>query len=287
MTAKPLRHARSGAFSLIELLVVIAIIGILSSMLLPTLSRSKEKAKRTVCLNNFRQLGAAFTMYLGDNRDFYPDHRLRTPEHDEGTENWLAMAGGQARAGGQVPKVGNRPLSQYIANAETFRCTADVGACDFFTEETIRHKVKPTFFEEYGSSYQYNGSILYGNMVPSGKFGGSIPNQHASWVPTPTKYIVMHEVPAALWGPLMYSWHGNRGKTEFHVSRANSPECAVPFTKDSGPFVSPILFADGHAEIIDFTKHYHSFSNPADAFDETAKWMWYKPKPVGTNTTSL
>jgi len=286
MTAKPLRHARAGAFTLIELLVVIAIIGILASMLLPTLSRSKEKAKRTVCLNNFRQLGAAFTMYLGDNRDYYPDHRLRTPEHDEGTENWLAMGGGKASAPDLVPKVENRPLSQYVGNPETFRCPADVGACDFALGG-INHNVKPTSYEYFGSSYQYNGSILFGNMVQSGKYDGSIQKRHASWVPTPTKYIVMHELPAGIWAGLLYSWHGNRGKTEYHTLKAFSSDCAVPFTKESGPFVSPILFADGHAEIIDFTKHYHAFGHPNDAFDETARWMWYKPKPVGTNTTSL
>lgn len=86
------------AFTLVELLVVMSIIAILSALLLPSLSRTKESGKRARCTSNLRQLGIAGQLYWDDHEGYaFPYHNGETNGGDLWWFGWLSKGNEQSR----------------------------------------------------------------------------------------------------------------------------------------------------------------------------------------------
>jgi general secretion pathway protein G len=64
--------SRRAGFTLIELLTVIAIIGILAAIIIPTVGKVRDSAKKSQCASNLRQIGMAMTLYAGENKGLLP-----------------------------------------------------------------------------------------------------------------------------------------------------------------------------------------------------------------------
>jgi prepilin-type N-terminal cleavage/methylation domain-containing protein/prepilin-type processing-associated H-X9-DG protein len=79
---------KARGFTMIELLVSIAIIAILAGILLPSLSRAREKARASFCLNNLRQWGLATQLYVVENNDFLPHEGFGNPTGNQLTQGW-------------------------------------------------------------------------------------------------------------------------------------------------------------------------------------------------------
>lgn len=289
-------ETRRGGFTLIELLVVIAIIAILAALLLPALSKAKQKAQGSLCLNNGKQMMTAMLAYTADNTEYFP------PNPDDGNTipgyNWVS---GQAGIGGPQefdPDVIKDPTRSLLitflgGNVTLFHCPGDrrqglyqgtdpaligqtVPAARTFSMSQAVGTVDPGYTDGFGSPHSGVPKLPVSGPWLTGVYLG---NQHNDPWATYGKTTDMTSAPgpAMLWVLVDEDANG-LNDAAFAFDMVNQAWHDAPGSYHSG--ACGFAFADGHSEI-------HKWLEKPVAQDDANEtdWNWMRQRTsakVGT-----
>lgn len=218
-----LQVRRRASFTLVELLVVIAIIAILAGLLLPAVAKARERGRQIRCVANVKQIVAGILMYATDNKMKLPGATLTG-----GTLNWGNLGGktGSSASGGGITPADQRPLYNYLKDAEVFSCPSDRGV-ELAGNLTVA-------YDEMGSSYVYPWAVNAGVAA--------VTNRKITAFDFPSKKVILYEP------SLFEHMLATDPRTQWHSSQK----------------ASVMGFLDGHADFLISSNYTTTTPNPTN-----------------------
>jgi prepilin-type N-terminal cleavage/methylation domain-containing protein/prepilin-type processing-associated H-X9-DG protein len=140
---------KKNKFTLIELLVVVAIIGILASLLLPSLSKAREAAKFKVCMSNQRQIGIAANLYSLDFDGVFVGDFNNAPSTMFYAVRYLHYLGGSTYTGA----LDFNKMTTLFTEIGAYQCPSAV-----FTDVPLDYTVNAMDIEHYKNNNAYRGT---------------------------------------------------------------------------------------------------------------------------------
>lgn len=227
----PSQQRRMGAFTLVELLIVVSIVGLLLSILLPSLAGAREQARTVVCASNIRQLALANTLYVAEQRGKYcpgAAYFIGDETHQGNLHRWHGTRDNPAEP--FDPSRG--PLMPYLGPEGRIR------ACPSF-----RHFERG--FESGAGGYGYNNAFLGVQLRPVG-FGfflieSDLTGAQAERVRRPAETLMFADAGFVTNRLIEYSF----AEPRFHPTMGTRADPSVHFRHRPG---ANIAWCDGHVD---------------------------------------